>query len=247
MVFFLVIQVLNRLKTLLSIFARWSSGVIIHRSICGVALLLWSIVSGALAQDIPSGFKIDRYAQVWEHNPFTLMKPSAPKKAPSSFEKLFLASWLNNGGEEVVLVQNSETNEVQRVTPLPNQNNLRLVEMHPNPNPQLVEVVISDGKEQGTVKFRFDVQPSSNQTSPVEGGQGSAQSESATGPGTASQVVPPTPGPTQPMSRLHPGVRKYHTEGQAGPNSIRKLPPRRNRMPNSSAAQPTQQSTPGQN
>jgi hypothetical protein len=76
------------------------------------ALLLYAVT---FSQDIPSGFKIDRYAQVWEDNPFTLMKPAAP-----------------------------------------NENNLHLVEVHPNPNPQLVEVVVSDGKEQGTVQFRFD-------------------------------------------------------------------------------------------
>jgi hypothetical protein len=179
-------------------------------------LLLWSITLAVRGQDIPSGFKVDRYAQIWEHNPFTLMKPVAPERQASPFEKLFLTSWLNNGGEEVVLVQNSETNEVQKITATPNQNNLHLIEMHQNQNPQLVEAVISDGKEQGTVKFRFDAQPQ-----PPAAGQDSTPTQAASNP-IAAPAGLPSPGPTPPMSRLHPGLRKYHTEGQAGPNSGRK-------------------------
>jgi hypothetical protein len=199
--------------------------VFADRPICGVALILWPVLSSALAQDIPSGFQVDRYAQVWERNPFTLVKPAAPEKLPSAFEKLFLASWLKNGGEEVVLVQNSETNEVQRITAVPNQNNVRLVAVHPDENPQLVEVVLSDGKEQGTVKFRFDGQPSSAEMPLEPAGQGSGQI--AGGPGSASVANPPSPSPTPTISRLHPGLQKYHTEGQPGANSNRKQPPRK--------------------
>jgi len=237
MVFIFVRKLLNRLLASRSIFARASSGLIAQGHICGVAFLMWSVLSSALAQDIPSGFKVDRYAQVWERNPFTLMKQTAPGRPPPAFEKLFLASWLKNGGEEVVLVQNSETNEVQRITAVPNQSNLRLVEMHPNPNPQLVEVVISDGKEQGTVKFRFDVRPSADQTHLEAASQGSNQIQIAGGPGTAAPAGLPSPGPTATISRLHPGVRKYHTEGQSGPNSTRKEPPRQHFTPDSATSQ----------
>jgi hypothetical protein len=154
----------------------------------------WAVASARLKRDMaragrsrpfPSGFKIDRYAQIWEDNPFTLMKPAAP-----------------------------------------NENNLHLVEMHPNPNPQLVEVVVSDGKEQGTVQFRFDAQPTTGQTPLAPAGQGSAQTDTGACP-SASPAGLPSPGPTLPMNRLHPGVRKYHTEGQPGPNSARKGPPRK--------------------
>jgi hypothetical protein len=218
-------KILHRPFASRSSFVRASSGLTTHRHICSVTLLLWSVLSSALAQDIPSGFKVDRYVQVWERNPFTLVKPAAPERLPSAFEKLFLASWLKDGGEEVVLVQNSETNEVQRITAVPNHNDLRLVEMHPNENPQLVEVVLSDGKEQGTVKFRFDVQPSTSQTPLGATVQGSGQI--AVEPGNTALANPPSPGPTPTMSRLHPGVLKYHTEGQPGPNSTLKGPTRK--------------------
>jgi hypothetical protein len=77
-------------------------------------------------------------------------------------------SWLKDGRRDVIFVQNLETNEVQRITAEPNQNNLRLIALQPNLNPQFVEAVISDGKEQGSVKFRIDVQvPAGPTASPV--------------------------------------------------------------------------------
>jgi hypothetical protein len=110
--------------------------------------------------EIPAGFKLERYARVWERNPFTLITPSAPQAQHSAFDKLFLTSWLKDGRTDVIFIQNLETNEVQKITSEANQDNLRLIALHLNPNPQFVEAVISDGKEQGPVKFRLDVQSS---------------------------------------------------------------------------------------
>jgi hypothetical protein len=119
-------------------------------------------------KEIPVGFKLERYSPVWERNPFTLVTPAAPQAQHSPFEKLFLTSWLKDGHRDVIFVQNLETNEVQKITGEPNQSNLRLIALRLNPNPQLVEAVISDGKEQGSVKFRVDVQTPVGQTaSPV--------------------------------------------------------------------------------
>lgn len=244
MVFFFVKKVFKRLLAPRSSFARASSPVIAHGHICCVALLLWSILSGALAQDIPSGFKVDRYVRVWERNPFTLVKPTAPERLPSAFEKLFLASWLKDGGKEVVLVENSETNEVQRITAVPNQNNLRLVEMHPNPNPQFVEVVISDGKEQGTVKFRFDVQPSTGQTPLGAADQAPNHTSPASLPSSQSPGSPPPMTANQvPMHRIYPGAIRVHTEGASAPTAAVKQPWRKHSSPDSAAAQ----LTPGRN
>jgi len=53
--------------------------------------------------------------------------------------KWVLLSLLNNGGADVAFVQNTETNQVQKVTKDPNVNNLRLVEIHRNTDPQKVE------------------------------------------------------------------------------------------------------------
>ena len=115
--------------------------------------------------EIPTGFKLERYASVWERNPFTLVAPTVSPAQRSAFEKLFLSSWLKDDRSDVVLVQNSETNEVQRITTEANEGNLRLVALHLDANPQLVEAVISDGKEQGPVKFRFDVRSPPGQMS----------------------------------------------------------------------------------
>ena len=69
------------------------------------------------------------------------------------FDKLVLLSWLNEDGKITVFVQNTETNDVQKITSEPNKDNFRIVEIHPNPDPKLFEVVISNGTEQAPVKF----------------------------------------------------------------------------------------------
>jgi hypothetical protein len=135
------------------------------------------------------GFNLERYAQLWKRNPFTLVTPEAPHAPPSPFDKLFLTSWLKVGGTEVIFVQNSETNAIERITTEPNQNNLRIVGFHTNPNPQLAEAIISDGNAQGIVKFRFDSQPPPVQTA--------SAGNSTVNRGTTASA---------PTSRLYPGV-----------------------------------------
>jgi len=183
---------------------------------------LWYLSLCGLAQNIPTGFRVDRYTRVWERNPFTLFKPSPPEKELAPFDKLFLASWLKEGNKEVVLVQNSETNELQRITAESNQNNLRLIEIHLDPNPQFVVTVLSDGKEWGSVKFRFDTQPATGQSA---SGVPQMPNNAATGliPNAASSqansqalgsaaVVRVDPGVTH---RIFPGVPRVHIEGSA--------------------------------
>jgi hypothetical protein len=120
----------------------------------------------ALEEEIPTGFKLDRYASLWERNPFTLVAPSVAEIKRSVFDKLFLTSWLKGGPSDVVFIQDSETNEVQRITTEANKNNLRLIALHLNPIPQLVEAVISDGKEVRPVKFRLEAQVGTAQSVP---------------------------------------------------------------------------------
>ena len=113
---------------------------------------------------IPTGFKVERYTQLWERNPFTLVTPVAPRALSSTFDKLYMTSWMKEGGKVVMFVQNSETNEVEKITAQPNQKGVRLIAIDLNPDPKLVEAVLSDGKEQGIVRFRTDIQPSARQT-----------------------------------------------------------------------------------
>jgi len=74
---------------------------------------------------------------------------------PSVLDKLVLVSWLNDAGKTVIYVQNTETNEVQKITSEPNKDNFRIVEIHPNADSKLFEAVISNGNEKGPVKFRL--------------------------------------------------------------------------------------------
>ena len=70
-------------------------------------------------------------------------------------DKLVLVSWLDDAGKIVIFVQNTETNEVQKVTSEPNKDHFRIVEIHPNADPKLFEAVISNGSEKGPVRFRL--------------------------------------------------------------------------------------------
>jgi hypothetical protein len=66
-----------------------------------------------------------------------------------------LVGWLEDAGKEVIYVQNTETNDVQEITSEPNLDNFRIVELHPNADPKLFEAVISNGSQQGPVRFHF--------------------------------------------------------------------------------------------
>ena len=80
---------------------------------------------------------------------------AAPRAHAGAFGNLVLVSWLEDGGKDVIYVQNTETNDVQKITSEPNLDNFRIVEVHPNTDPRLFEAVISNGSEQGPVRFRF--------------------------------------------------------------------------------------------
>ena len=183
------------------------------------------------AAELPAGFKVERYARLLERNPFALEVPIAPPAQPSPLDNLFLAGWLKEGDKEVIFVQNSETNEVQRFTAEPGQNKLRLVEMHLNPNPQLVEAIISDGKEQAGVKFRFEAHSAARQTAsgvdqmPNSGGTGWRPNAAELAPKAlrntpdnlpnAQSPGSPTTAPVKqaPRQRVYPGIPRVHSEG----------------------------------
>jgi hypothetical protein len=124
-----------------------------------IILTLLSAIAAPIASaddEVPAGFKVDRYQRVWERNPFTLVTPPAQQVRTTPFDKLILVSWLNDGARDVVFVQNTETNDVQKVTNDPNPNSLRLVTIHKNADPKKADVVLSNGAEQGSVKFRLE-------------------------------------------------------------------------------------------
>ena len=78
-----------------------------------------------------------------------------PQARAGAFGNLVLVSWLEDAGKDVIYVQNTETNDVQKITSEPNLDNFRIVELHPNADPKLFEAVISNGSQQGPVRFHF--------------------------------------------------------------------------------------------
>jgi hypothetical protein len=163
-------------------------------------LFILTVLSGigcklvTASDDVPAGYKADRYQQIWERNPFTIVTPVAVVAQPKVFDKLVLVSWMNDGGNDVVFVQNIETSEVQKITKDPNSNKFRLVAIHKAADPKDAEVVLSDGTEEGPVKFRLDTAtpgaPQNGQQPPIP---------------TAAVVPSPVPGVPAPVS---PGLAR---------------------------------------
>ena len=71
------------------------------------------------------------------------------------FRKFVVVSWLKDGEKDVISVKNIETNAVQRITSQPNIDHFRIVEIHPNPDLKQFEAIISNGSDQGPVRFQF--------------------------------------------------------------------------------------------
>jgi hypothetical protein len=80
---------------------------------------------------------------------------TTPPAHAGPFGNLVLVSWLEDAGKDVIYVQNTETNDVQKITSEPNLDNFRIVELHRNADPKLFEALISNGSQQGPVRFRF--------------------------------------------------------------------------------------------
>jgi hypothetical protein len=90
-----------------------------------------------------------------QRSPQTNAKATQAKAPAGTFNNLVLVSWLKDAGRDVIYVQNTETNEVQKITSEPNLDHFRIVELHPDADPQQAQAVISNGSEQGAVRFRF--------------------------------------------------------------------------------------------
>ena len=165
------------------------------------------------SDDLPAGYKAERYQQIWERNPFTIVTPVAAVAQPKVFDKLVLVSWLNDGGKDVVFVQNTETNEMQKITAEPNSNSFRLIAIHKAADPKDAEVVLSNGTEEGPVKFRLET---------VTAGPPQPQPQAAQQAAPAAAVqnaVPGVPAAALPaMSRQATAAQNGQQAARFGPN-----------------------------
>jgi hypothetical protein len=167
----------------------------------------WLLVGIGRSDDmLPKGFEVARYQQIWERNPFTLVTPSLGGPA-SPFSKLILVNWLHDQGKDIVFVEDTETNEVKKVTKEEgaNSDRLRLVEVVPNKNPSLIFAKLTDGKEEGIVKFKFDQGQNNQVVNPNIAMQRQIPGQPQVGPngqqfgGAFRRGVPQVPaGPNQP-------------------------------------------------
>jgi hypothetical protein len=80
---------------------------------------------------------------------------TTPEAQTRTFGNFVLVSWLEEAGKNIIYVQNTETNEIEKITSEPNLDNFRIVELRANSDPRLVEAIISNGSQQGHVRFRF--------------------------------------------------------------------------------------------
>ena len=118
----------------------------------------WLLVGIGRSDDtLPKGFDVVRYQSIWQRNPFTLVTPTVGGPE-SPFSKLILVNWLHDKGKDILFVQDTETNDVKKVTKEEgaNSDRLRLIEIVPNKNPSLIFAKLTNGREEGIVKFKFD-------------------------------------------------------------------------------------------
>jgi hypothetical protein len=80
---------------------------------------------------------------------------TGPQAQSGPFGNFVLVSWLEEAGKDVIYVQNIETHDVQKITSEPNLDNFRILELRRNADPKLFEAVISNGSQQGPVRFHF--------------------------------------------------------------------------------------------
>jgi hypothetical protein len=174
------------------------------RLLAGTLLLAPGCWTAFASDDIPTGFQSERYEPVWVRNPFTLVTPVIEHLQPKFFDKFILTSWLNDGGKDVVYVQNTDTNELEKVTKEPNGHHLRLIEIRRDPDPAKAEVVLSNGKDQGSVRFRTDI--------------GTSVGQNQVGAAAPGGVVPnpATQQPVQPGAYRQP---QRFRNGQPGPGA----------------------------
>jgi hypothetical protein len=180
-------------------------------------LALFPFVAPIFAQsneEVPSGFKLDRYENVWQRNPFTLVTPAVTKAQPTLFDKLILLSWLNDGGNDVVFVQNTETNGVQKITKQANTEDLKLIEVHPDPDPRKAEVILARGSERGIVKFRPEV-PAAAAQAAASGPPGGAQT-----PAAAVSGPQPLPGANVQIQGNQNALEAFQQAARAGPAQL---------------------------
>jgi len=71
------------------------------------------------------------------------------------FGKFVIVSYLNDRGKDVIAIKNIETNDVQRITSQPNIDHFRIVEIRANADLRQFEAIISNGSDQGPVRFQF--------------------------------------------------------------------------------------------
>src|SRR5258707_3303272 len=178
------------------------------RAIAALIAGCWLLAGVSLSDDtLPKGFEVSRYQQLWERNPFTLVTPSLAQGPASPFSKLILVNWLHDKGKDILFVQATETNEVTKVTKeaVANSAQLRLLEIVPNQNPSLIVAKLTNGREEGVVKFRFDQQQNAQVTAANLPGQRFVPGQV---PGPNNQFGNNVPVPVRRMPQMPP------TQGQ---------------------------------
>jgi hypothetical protein len=200
----------------------------------------WLLVGIGRSDDLlPKGFDVARYQQIWERNPFTLVTPSLGGPV-SPFSKLILVNWLHDKGKDIVFVEDTETNEVKKVTKEEgaNSDRLRLVEVVPNRNPSLIFAKLTNGNEEGIVKFKFEQAQNNQAVNPNLAVQRPIPGQPQVGPngqqlgGAFRRGVPQTPG----------GVNQPNMNVQRNPsNAPEAQDVRRRRMLPSPAQNPVPQ------
>ena len=156
---------------------------------------------------VPVGFKVERYRAVWEKDPFNPPTPEAQVHT-TSFDKIILLSWLEDGPATIVFVENTDTKEVHKISANAGANHIRLITLHKDADPAKAEALLSDGKEQGLVRFRMEVALAATEPeSAIVPQRAGAAAQQPFVPAPANQIFGSTD-PRSPLFRPRPKRRQ---------------------------------------
>lgn len=103
---------------------------------------------------IPKAVPVETYLEVWENSPFQLEAP-APEQADVAFfaQDLVLTGVLRVGDSHILTVLDKKSGAYSQVSEMKNSDGIRLLEVFPDQNPNLVTARIGQGDEEAKIGF----------------------------------------------------------------------------------------------
>jgi len=132
------------------------------------------------AAELPVGFGVERYARIWERNPFTLVTPDVRPAQASPFNNLFFSELAERRGRRGSLCSKlgNQRSPKNYCPAWPNQATAHRDASESEPAPSGGDHF--DGKEEAGIKFRFGAGQTASDVAQMPNNDAAAQMPNAT-------------------------------------------------------------------